>query len=614
MCGITGFIQWSGDLTQDSQLLVQMTDSLAQRGPDASGTWISNPCAFGHRRLSVIDPENGAQPMIVHQDDDVYAIVYNGELYNAAELTKELRQRGYQFRTRCDTEVLLVSYIEWGPDCVDRFNGIFAFAIWDSVRQQVFFARDRVGVKPLFYSHIDETLIFGSEPKALLQHPKVEPVVGPEGLAEIFVIGPARTPGHGVYRNVHELRPGNAMIFNRNGLRTYPYWKLESHVHEDDENTTARKLKEILQDTLERQLISDVPVCTLLSGGLDSSALTALAVDFYQRSGQEQMHTYSVDYVDNDKHFKSHAFQPGADAPWIKRMVEELGTTHHYIEIDTPELIDALEASTRARDLPGMTDVDSSLYLFCQEIKKEATVAVSGEAADEIFGGYPWFHREDMLNSGTFPWAVAPDMRASLLSPEIRNWISPLEYLGDKYSEAVNEVPRLYGETGKQAQMRVMSYLNITRFMPTLLDRKDRMSMGVGLEVRVPYCDHRLIQYVWNIPWDIKMTGNREKGILRKSLEGVLPNDVLYRKKSPYPKTHNPNFLAAVKQQLLTILDDPTSPLLPLIDVAKIREIASSPDASSNLPWFGQLMSGPQLFAYLAQIDYWLRTYHVSIR
>jgi asparagine synthase (glutamine-hydrolysing) len=613
MCGITGFIQWNGDLTQDSQFLIQMTDSLAQRGPDASGTWISNPCAFGHRRLSVIDPENGAQPMIIHRDDDVYAIVYNGELYNAAELTQELSKRGYQFRTRCDTEVLLVSYMEWGPDCVERFNGIFAFAIWDSVQQQVFFARDRVGVKPLFYSEIDETFVFGSEPKALLQHPKVAPVVGPEGLAELFIIGPARTPGHGVYRNIHELRPGHAMIYSRSGLRSYAYWKLESHAHEDDESTTARKLREILQDTLERQLISDVPVCALLSGGLDSSALTALAVDYYRRTGQGQVHTYSVDYRDNDKHFKSHSFQPGADAPWIKRMVDELGTSHHYMEIDTPELVGALEAATKARDLPGMADVDSSLYLFCQEIKKEATVAISGEAADEIFGGYPWFHRDEMINSGTFPWAVAPEMRASLLSPEIRNWISPLEYLGDKYSEAVNEVPTLSGETGKQAQMRIMSYLNITRFMPTLLDRKDRMSMGVGLEVRVPYCDHRLVEYVWNIPWDIKMTGNREKGILRKSLEGVLPDDVLYRKKSPYPKTHNPDFLKAVKQQVLTILDDPSSPLLPLVDAVKIRELASSPDASSNLPWFGQLMSGPQLFAYLAQVDYWLRTYHVTI-
>ncbi|MHA0857034.1 asparagine synthase (glutamine-hydrolyzing) [Paenibacillus sp. CMAA1364] len=614
MCGITGFIQWGRDLTKDSELLLRMTDTLTPRGPDASGTWISNPCAFGHRRLSIIDPSNGAQPMIRHRNEDVYAIVYNGELYNAAELTRELQQRGYTFTTSCDTEVLLVAYMEWGPDCVDRLNGIFAFGIWDSVQQHVFFARDRVGVKPLFYSVIEGTFVFGSEPKALLQHPDVEASIGCEGLAEIFIIGPARTPGHAIYNNMHELRPGHAMIYSRNGLRSYAYWKLESHPHEDDENTTAHQVKELLQDTVERQLISDVPVCTLLSGGLDSSALTALAVDYYRRTGQGQVHTYSVDYLNNDKHFTSHVFQPGSDAPWIKRMVDELQTSHHYIEVDTAELVGALEASTQARDMPGMADVDSSLYLFCKEVKKEATVAISGEAADEIFGGYPWFHRDDMLNSGTFPWAVAPEMRSSLLSPEIREFISPLEYLGDRYADAVREVPRLHGETGRQAQMRIMSYLNITRFMPTLLDRKDRMSMGVGLEVRVPFCDHRLIQYVWNIPWDMKMTGNREKGILRKSLEGILPDDVLYRKKSPYPKTHNPNYLHAVKQQLLTILDDPTSPILPLIDSVKIRQIASSADASSNLPWFGQLMSGPQLFAYLTQVNYWLRSYHVSIR
>ncbi|GAB6991453.1 asparagine synthase (glutamine-hydrolyzing) [Paenibacillus pini] len=614
MCGITGFIQWSGDLTQDSQILVRMTESLSQRGPDAAGTWISNPCAFGHRRLSVIDPENGAQPMIAHDEDDVYAIVYNGELYNAAELKHELEIRGHRFRTHCDTEVLLESYIEWGPGCVDRLNGIFAFAVWDSVQQQVFFARDRLGVKPLFYSDISGTFIFGSEPKALLQHPKVEPTVGPEGLAEVFIIGPARTPGQGVYRSMKELRPGHAMIYSRSGLRTYAYWKLDSHVHEDDVDATAQHLRVLLQDTVERQLVSDVPVCSLLSGGLDSSALSALAVEYYKRTGQGQMHTYSVDYLGNDEHFKSHAFQPGADAPWIKRMVEELGTEHHYIEFDTPELVEALNASTLARDLPGMADVDASLYLFCREIKKGATVAVSGEAADEIFGGYPWFHREEMLNAGTFPWSVAPDMRASLLSPEISEWIRPLDYLGDRYAEAVREVPKLRGETGKQAQMRVMSYLNITRFMPTLLDRKDRMSMGVGLEVRVPFCDHRLVQYVWNIPWEIKTTGNREKGILRKALEGALPEDVLYRKKSPYPKTHNPSFLNAVRQQLLNILDDPSSPILPLINASKIREIAASPEASSNLPWFGQLMSGPQLFAYLSQVNNWLKTYHVSIK
>ncbi|MGM1050235.1 MAG: asparagine synthase (glutamine-hydrolyzing) [Bacillota bacterium] len=614
MCGITGFIQWSGDLTQDSELLVRMTDSIAHRGPDGSGTWISNPCAFGHRRLSVIDPENGAQPMIIHQEEEVYAIVYNGELYNAAELKDELIRRGHRFNTKCDTEVLLVSYIEWGPDCLDRLNGIFAFAIWDSVREQVFLARDRVGVKPLFYSYIDGTLIFGSEPKALLQHPKVEPVVGPDGLAEVFIVGPARTPGHGVYRNVSELKPGQAMVFNRGGLRTYTYWKLTSRPHEDNVEQTAAHLRDLLYDTVERQLISDVPVCSLLSGGLDSSALSAIAVEYYKQTGQGQIHTYSVDYVDNDRHFQSHSFQPGADAPWIKRMHEELETKHHWIEFDTPELVEALDVSTQKRDLPGMADVDASLLLFCREIKKGATVAISGEAADEIFGGYPWFHREEMLNAGTFPWSVAPDMRAGLLSPEIREWIRPLEYLSDRYSDAVAEVPTLAEESGQESKMRIMSYLNITRFMPTLLDRKDRMSMGVGLEVRVPYTDHRLIDYVWNIPWSIKATGNREKGILRKALEGVLPEDVLYRKKSPYPKTHNPNYLTAVKQQVLSILDEPSSPILPLVDIAKIRELASSPDASSNLPWFGQLMSGPQLFAYLAQVNYWLKEYNVAIR
>lgn len=393
------------------------------------------------------------------------------------------------------------------------------------------FARDRLGVKPLFYSKVDDVLVFGSEPKALLQHPKVQPIVGPEGLAEIFIIGPARTPGHGVYKDMQELRPGHAMIYSREGLRSYAYWKLESAKHTDNEAETAAKVRELLQDTLERQLVSDVPVCSLLSGGLDSSALTALAVDYYNRNGQGRVDTYSVDYVDNDKHFKSHTFQPGADGPWIKRMVDELNTNHHYISFDTPELVEALDNALYTRDLPGMTDVDSSLYLFCREIKKNATVAISGEAADEIFGGYPWFHREEMLSSGTFPWSVAPKMRASLLSPEVNEWIRPLEYLGDRYSDAVAEVPTLDGETGKQAQMRVMSYLNITRFMPTLLDRKDRMSMGAGLEVRVPYCDHRLVQYVFNIPWEIKNLNGREKGILRKSLEGILPDDVLYRKK-----------------------------------------------------------------------------------
>jgi len=613
MCGITGWIDWNSDLTRESDNLERMTDTLAPRGPDAAGTWITTHCALGHRRLSVMDPENGAQPMIRYTGDDQYVVVYNGELYNAPELKRELESRGRSFTTTCDTEVLLVAFMEWGRACVERFNGIFAFAIWDVTAQELFLARDRLGVKPLFFSNRDDLFIFGSEPKCILEHSAVKAEVGAEGLAEIFVIGPARTPGHGVYKDLNELKPGQCMVVNRAGVKTITYWQLRSTPHEHNVQQTAEHVSALLEDTVIRQLNSDVPVCTLLSGGLDSSALTTLAVNYYAKNGQGNVHTYSVDYRDNDKHFQAHDFQPNSDAPWIERMTSHLGTVHHSIQFDTPELVAALHHATLARDLPGMADVDASLLLFCHEIKKGATVAISGEAADEIFGGYPWFHREDALKADTFPWSLATKMRADLLSPEIATWIKPEEYIGDRYADAVAEVPQLDGDDEVRRRMRRMSYLNITRFMPTLLDRKDRMSMAAGLEVRVPFCDHRLVEYVWNIPWEIKASGDREKGILRQALQGILPDDVLWRKKSPYPKTHNPNYLTAVKGLLLDVLNDPSSPLLPLINVKKLRELAKSDSASSNIPWFGQLMSGPQLFAYLYQVNLWLKQYKVSV-
>lgn len=613
MCGITGWIDYHQDLRDSSSIIEQMTATLTARGPDAKGTWISGSCALGHRRLSVIDPENGAQPMIKQHESGTYALVYNGELYNAPELRQELISRGHTFKTTCDTEVLLVSFIEWRESCVERFNGIFAFAIWVEAEHKLYMGRDRLGVKPLFYQADEGVFLFGSEPKAILKHPDVEPEIGAEGLAEIFLVGPARTPGHGVYKQMKELRPGHLLTFDQSGLYITCYWKLQSEEHEENADETAKTVRELLIDTVERQLISDVPVCTLLSGGLDSSALTALTVRHYNKRGLGQVNTYSVDYVDNDKHFKAHSFQPNADAPWIERMVEELGTNHHAITFDTPELVQSLKDAVFVRDLPGMTDIDGSLYLFCHEIKKGATVALSGEAADEVFGGYPWFHREEALNANTFPWALAVPLRKSLLRPELAAAIHADEYVADRYQEAIAEVPHLPGEDAQARRMRVMSYLNITRFMPTLLDRKDRMSMGAGLEVRVPYTDHRLVQYVFNIPWEIKTYGNREKGLLRKALEGLLPHDVLYRKKSPYPKTHNPNYLNAVRAMALERLDDSSSPLHQFIDAARIREIAQSEEASSNLPWFGQLMSGPQLFAYLLQIDWWLTHYKVKV-
>ncbi|WP_166240407.1 asparagine synthase (glutamine-hydrolyzing) [Paenibacillus turpanensis] len=616
MCGITGWIDWNKNLTQHPSVLENMTETLTPRGPDAKGTWMTDHCALGHRRLSVMDPENGAQPMIRKAGDNQFVIAYNGELYNAPELKRELIGRGHSFRTTCDTEVLLAAFIEWGRDCVDKLNGIFAFAVWNDKEQTLFLCRDRVGVKPLFYSLNEKTgsFLFASEPKSILANPEVSAEVGAEGLAEVFAVGPARTPGHGVYSELNELKPGHFAVYDRSGLRIGTYWKLEAAEHTDNVEQTAERVRELLEDTVERQLASDVPVCTLLSGGLDSSALSSFAARFYERNGLGKLHTYSVDYVDNDKHFKSSAFTPNSDAPWIQRMTEYLGSVHHSIQFDTPELFDTLKHVVRARDLPGMADIDASLLLFCREIKKGATVAISGEAADEVFGGYPWFHREDALNANTFPWSLKAAERIGFLNPELVNAIKPQEYLNDRYAQAIAEVPKLADEDDATAKMRRMSYLNITRFMPTLLDRKDRMSMAVGLEVRVPFCDHRLIEYVWNIPWEIKSSGDREKGILRKALRGVLPEDVITRKKSPYPKTHNPNYLAAVRGWMLEVLDDPSSPILPYINEKRIRELAVSDDDTFNIPWFGQLMNLPQMFAYLAQVNYWMKEYNVSVK
>ncbi len=613
MCGISGWIDLKDDLTDQHPIIEAMSAKLANRGPDASGTWFSPHALLAHRRLSVLDPAGGAQPMIRQRGNYHYSIVYNGELYNAPELKKVLKGYGFTFSTTCDTEVLLLSYMHWGEECVERFNGIYAFGIWDEKEQRIFLARDRFGVKPLFYTQQGSGLLFASELKALLVHPRIKPEIGMLGLSEIFTLGPSRTPGVGVFNDIAELKPAHCMIFDINGMRSYQYWALQSHVHEDSLDNTVSTVRGLVIDSIERQFVSDVPLCTFLSGGLDSSAITALAALYFKKSGKGLLHTYSIDYTDNEKYFEPSLYQPDSDAPWVKRMTEECGSEHTYITVNTGQVADALEAAVTARDLPGMADIDSSLWLFCKEVKKDATVALSGECADEVFGGYPWFHMDELLNAGTFPWSRHMGERMAIMSDDLIQTIKPAEYVAFRYSEALSEVPYLYGENELEQRRREMFYLNFSWFMQTLLDRKDRMSMAHGLEVRVPYCDHRLVQYAWNIPWAMKMLENREKGLLRKSLEGILPNDVLYRKKSPYPKTHNPFYEIVVKQKLLDILHDPNSPLLPLVNKKALLSMMSE-KSDHGMPWYGQLMARPQLYAWLFQVEAWLRLYKVTVK
>lgn len=612
MCGIAGWIDWEINLKNNEETILKMTRLLDKRGPDAEGVWVSDKALIGHRRLTVVDPEGGSQPMIREFFNNKYIITYNGELYNTEELRNELIAKGHKFYSKSDTEVLLVSYIEWEENCVDKLNGIYAFGIWDQNEQTLFIARDRAGVKPLFYRELDTGLIFASEIKSLLAHPAVEPEIDINGISELFLIGPARTPGCGVFKNIFELKPGYSMKYTKEGKYITKYWDFKSYQHIDDIPTTIITLKELLKNSITRQLTADVPVCTFLSGGLDSSAITAFAANEFNKNGN-QLHTFSIGYKDNDKYFTPNSFEPDSDEAWIETVSKMYGTYHHYITIDTPKLFEALDDAVCAKDLPGMTDIDSSLYLFCKEVKKHATVALSGECADEIFGGYPWFTKDELINSETFPWSKNIALRKNIMIPYLREKVDTEEYINSRYKDTLRDVPEVEGENPLEARMKQIFYLNIKWFMTTLLDRKDRMSMATGLEVRVPFCDHRLMEYVWNIPWKIKYLNNREKGLLRQSLKGVLPNSIIERKKSPYPKTHNPSYYIAVKNALREILEDSTMPVHSLIDTGYLLNMLNNDTMKTDSPWFGQLMNIPQLYAYILQINQWLIKYKVRL-
>jgi asparagine synthase (glutamine-hydrolysing) len=611
VCGIVGWIDYKPDLTRQAGILEVMTETMTRRGPDAGGMWLSPKAALGHRRLCVVDPEGGAQPMTAVRAKEEFIIVYNGELYNTEDLRKELLARGHSFRGHSDTEVLLASFVEWGEGCLERLNGIFAFAVWNTAQQRLFLARDRLGVKPLFYTERNSSFIFGSELKAILANPLVKPVVEQEGLAEVLVMGPSRTPGHGIFKGVWELKPGCFMwVDSRGAGRERAYWQLESREHSDSFDETVEWVKELVLDAVRRQLVSDVPVATFLSGGLDSSVLSVIAANWFRDTGP--LRTYSVDYSENELYFRKNAFQPNSDAPWIKLVSEKTGTVHRNVVLETQELAEALAEATGARDLPGMADVDSSLLLFCREVKKDVTVVLSGECADEIFGGYPWFAKNNDTPSG-FPWIRNTEERMKLFKPKLVEVLKPQLYARERYRQAIAEVPRLPGEAADEARMREIFYLNITRFMPTLLDRKDRMSMAVGLEARVPYCDHRLVEYAWNIPWSMKNHQGREKAVLRLALAEILPREIINRKKSPYPKTHHPAYLDAVRTKVLDLLRNRDEPLNRFVDSEAVRSFAHSGSAAGTFPWFGQLMGGPQLLAYLVQFNHWLKEYRVSV-
>lgn len=608
MCGIGGFVDFERDARRGGPILHGMKRTLTPRGPDAEGTYFDEDTALIHRRLIVIDPEGGKQPMCSPDRNTI--LIYNGELYNTPELRTELMSRGHEFVGHSDTEVLLHAYLEWKTDAFARLNGIFAFAIWEKRERRLTLCRDRLGVKPLFFAPIRNGLTFGSTIDTVLCHPEIEPALDEDGLRTLLLLGPARPPESGVFRQIKSLLPGHFAVLTPENFTDHVYWQLEAHEHEDDLPTTIERTHTLICDAARRQLVSDVPLACFLSGGLDSSILSMLATKDYAARG-ETLHTWSVDYRDNDKYFTKSIFQPNSDDSYIDQMVDFLGTHHHRVVLEPEALCAALLPATDARALPGMADVDSSLLLFCAAVKRGGTtVCLSGECADELFGGYPWYHREEILFENTFPWSRSVGLRLGLLTPDaVRNGE---EFVRQHYRDTCDRAPKLSSDDKKAARMREMFVLNLDWFMATLLDRKDRMSMYSGLEVRVPFCDHRIVEYAYNMPWDFKSLEGREKGIMRRAFADELPKEIVYRKKSPYPKTFHPVYTRLCADYVRRIFEDNTSVAASLFDRNAVQKLMQRPESLAE-PWFGQLMRTPQIFAYIIQLDRWFRHYHVKI-
>ena len=605
MCAIGGIL----DLKVNEEILQKMLTSMERRGPDGNGSSRFDDCALLHTRLAIIDPQGGAQPMHLSWEGERYTIVYNGELYNTGEIRHQLEGLGHHFQGHSDTEVLLHGFAQWGEAVLDRLNGIFAFAAWMEKGKKLFLARDRIGVKPLFYKLHKGGLLFASEIKTILCYPTVKPKLDAAGAAQILLFGPGRMPGSGVFRGIQELEPGCCGWYAGGRLKLRRYWKLTDREHRDNFSDTAANVRALVLDAIKKQMVSDVPIGTFLSGGLDSSIISAICAMEMQKR-REVLKTFSVDYKNNDLYFTPGKFQPNSDGEYIDLMQRHIQSDHKRTELTPEILLSELESATIARDLPGMADVDFSLLAFCREIRKDVKVALSGECADEIFGGYPWYRDPEVRALEGFPWAQNLQHRLSLMHPDLRRQVDGRALVMDAYRDTCRDSDILPGTSETERRMKEMVNLNFRWFMQTLLDRKDRMSMYCGLEVRVPFCDYRIAEYLYGVPWEFKDWRGKEKGLLRFAMEDILPEKVLWRKKSPYPKTFDPKYEELVRSRLQNLLEDPNASIFALVDRGAVESLFL---AEPVWPWYGQLMRLPQTMAYLLQIDFWLRQYQVQI-
>ncbi|MEC3952029.1 asparagine synthase (glutamine-hydrolyzing) [Nocardia sp. CDC153] len=614
MSGIVGWVDFGRDLSRERSTLLAMTATLACRGPDDEGVWVSRHCGFGHRHLAVFDAEAGRQPVVVEDGSGVRAVgMHSGSILNHAELRSRLAGLGHRLQRGGDTEVLVHAYLEWGEDCVHRLEGSFAGAVWDEQRRRLWLVRDRLGVEPLFYYPLATGVVFGSEAKAILAHPLVEAEVDADGLREVLTY--SGTPDFAPFHGMSRLRAGRMAVMTEQFLSVRAYWKVEARPHTDDLDTTVSTIRGLLEESMDRNLVTDMPKGCLLSGGLDSSGVVGLAHRVLSPRG-EAVRTFTVNFARHEDNFRPSDTRSGLDTPYAADVVAHLGTEHTGVLIDPTELADpvARAAVLRAKDIPTpLGDMNTSLYLLARAVSDQVRVVMTGEAADSLFHGVVWNRDPVESTMGTFPWVARGVVRdapqglgCGLLDPALLEKLSPLDYAAQRYRESIAEAPMLDDVSEVDRHMRELCWVHITNFMENQNGHTERLFKAVGVEVRMPYCDHRLVQYAYNLPWALQNFDGREKGLLRAALSDVLPRSVIDRRKTPYPVTVDKAYEAALRAEATALLADRQAPVLPLLDTAAVRDVLD--DANSLGSWAARANLELPL-----QLNRWIREYGIKL-
>ncbi|MGV8056432.1 MAG: asparagine synthase (glutamine-hydrolyzing) [Smithellaceae bacterium] len=574
MCGIFGIIYRSRDHLVDDDLMIAATNEMSHRGPDDWGTYIDGHVGLGHRRLSIIDLASGHQPM--HNEDGRITIVYNGEIYNHTETRELLVTKGHRFHTHSDTEVIIHAYEEWGTQAVTRFNGMFAFLLWDSTHQTMWIVRDRLGIKPLYYVETDKAVIFASEIKALLKTGLVKAVINERVLDAFFTLGYVPGP-ETMFKNIYKVLPGHYHVMKDGGQSIYSYWDFNTIEPLDVPFGKAlQEAGDLLMDSVKIRMMSDVPLGVFLSGGLDSSAIAA----FMGQVTPDPIKTFTVGYS---------ACPSVSEEDYARIVADKLKTDHQVFHLEAENFFSSLHTLLHYSEEPLVEPAAIALYHLARLAKEKATVMLSGEGSDEVFGGYhiyshmlfieKWQRRIPSIfqqfcrivsqalgrvkYSKAVDWFGAPlEQRfqgtSAQLTPTIKKRFYTQDffdrrgaYLDDCFAHHFQKVQHRDDCLGKILYVDTKTWL-----VDNLLLKADKMTMAAGVELRVPFLDYRLVEFLWSLPEHFKITGNKGKVLLKQVINGYLPEEIIHRTKMGFPVPTSDWFRHDATGRIANLLDE----------------------------------------------------------